>query len=260
MEASELRPSKIVAVHLNYHSRNTERGKTPAAPSYFLKAPSTLSIAGADVIRPPSCQLLAMEAEVALVMGAECRNVSIDDAWGYVGWVTAVNDLGVYDLRYADPGSNVHSKSFDTFTPIGPRLLEAQSVGPDGFHLRGWVNGDLVQDARLEDDLTFSFPYLVADLSRVMTLNAGDIILTGTPRGSTVVEPGDVVEVEVSHSSGTTSGQLTNRIAAASGVLGETGAQPRIDEQTLAAAYGAEHSDKVERFLARYGDKFAAHQ
>lgn len=239
MDATELRPSKIIAVHLNYHSRNAERGKAPEAPSYFLKAPSTLSVTGEDVLRPPGCRLLAMEAEVALVIGGECRNIRIEDAWDRVGWVTAANDYGVYDLRYADPGSNVHSKSFDTFTPIGPKLIKAESIGPEGFHLRGWINGNLVQDAQLDVDLVFSFPFLIADLSRVMRLNPGDIILTGTPRGSTVVEPGDLVEVEVSHSSGVSSERLGNRIVSLAGDLADTGAQPHIDQATLAAAYGS---------------------
>ncbi|MFJ5696083.1 fumarylacetoacetate hydrolase family protein [Arthrobacter sp. NPDC093125] len=239
MEATDLRPSKIIAVHLNYHSRNAERGKAPETPSYFLKAPSTLNHTGQDVLRPPGCQLLAMEAEVALIIGDVCRNAAIADAWNYVGWVAAANDFGVYDLRYADPGSNVHSKSFDTFTPIGARLMKADALDPAGFHLRGWINGKLVQDAAMSEDLVFSFPYLVADLSRVMTLNRGDIILTGTPRGSTVVEPGDFVEVEVSHSSGASSNRLGNKIVALPGDLAETGAQPRINQKTLAAAYGS---------------------
>ncbi len=239
MEATDLRPSKIVAVHLNYHSRIRERGKVPENPSYFLKAPSTLNSSGENVCRPSACELLAMEAEVALVIGRECKNVKIQDAWEYVDWVAAANDYGVYDLRYADPGSNVHSKSFDSFTPIGPNFLSARDAGPDGFHLRGWINGDLVQDALLDEDLAFSFPFLIADLSRVMTLQPGDIILTGTPRGSTVVQPGDEVEIEVTHSSGASSGRLSNRIVALSGELEQTGASPRVDQDTLEAAYGS---------------------
>jgi 2-keto-4-pentenoate hydratase/2-oxohepta-3-ene-1,7-dioic acid hydratase in catechol pathway/regulator of RNase E activity RraA len=239
MEATDLRPSKIIAVHLNYRSRIAERGKAPENPSYFLKAPSTLNVSGEKVYRPPGCELLAMEAEVALVIGKECKNVGVQAAWDYVRWVTAANDYGVYDLRYADPGSNVHSKSFDTFTPIGPKFLSAQELGPDGFHLRGWINGELVQDARLDEDLAFSFPFLIADLSRVMTLHAGDIVLTGTPRGSTVVQPGDTVEVEVSHSSGASSERLTNGIVSLPGELAGTGALPRVDTATLTAAYGS---------------------
>jgi 5-oxopent-3-ene-1,2,5-tricarboxylate decarboxylase / 2-hydroxyhepta-2,4-diene-1,7-dioate isomerase len=239
MEATDLRPSKIIAVHLNYHSRNAERGKAPENPSYFLKAPSTLNVSGEKVCRPSGCELLAMEAEVALVIGKECKNVGVQDAWDYVGWVTASNDYGVYDLRFADPGSNVHSKSFDTFTPIGPKFLSAQELGPDGFHLRGWINGELVQDAQLDEDLAFSFPFLIADLSRVMTLHAGDIILTGTPRGSTVVQLGDLVEVEVSHSSGVSSERLSNRIVGLPGKLAGPGALPRVDPPTLMAAYSS---------------------
>lgn len=239
MEAIDLRPSKIIAVHLNYFSRIQERGKAPANPSYFLKAPSTLSATKQNVCRPPGCELLATEAEVALIIGKVCKNVGTEEAWDYVESVTAANDYGVYDLRYADPGSNVHSKGFDSFTPVGPKFLSARELGPDGFHLRGWINGELVQDARLDEDLAFAFNFLVSDLSRVMTLEPGDIILTGTPRGSTVVQPGDTVDVEVTHSSGDSTGRLSNSIVALPGELEGPGAPPRVDENTLKAAYGA---------------------
>ena len=113
-------------------------------------------------------------------------------------WVTAANDFGVYDLRYADNGSNVRSKGIDGFTPLGPGLLDARSVDPERVRLRTWVNGELAQDAVSGDDLLFSFADIVADVSRLTTLEPGDVILTGTPTGSTVVRPGDLVEVEVS--------------------------------------------------------------
>lgn len=95
---ADLRPSKIIAVHLNYRSRLAERGRAVAAPSYFLKAPSTLSVAGRDLVRPAGCELLQMEAEVALVIGERTRFVTETDAWSRVAFVTAANDAGVTDL------------------------------------------------------------------------------------------------------------------------------------------------------------------
>jgi len=231
-------PSKIIAVHLNYHSRIAQRGKSPAYPSYFLKSPSTLSASSAPVVRPAGCQLLAVEAEVALIIGSRCHQASVETAWEAVRWVTAANDLGVYDLRYADPGSNVHSKSHDGFTPVGPELLDANALGPRGYTLSGWINDRRVQHAALDDDLVFSFPYLVADLSRVMTLLPGDLILTGTPSGSTVADVGDLVSVEVSHSSGATTRRLENYIVEGTGELGTTGAPPLVNSATIADAYG----------------------
>ena len=147
--------------------------------------------------RPPWCELLAFEGEVALVIGTKATRVTTADAWRHVRWVTAANDFGVYDLRYADRGSNVRSKGIDGFTPLGPRLLDARAVDPERVRLRAWVNGELRQDAVSGDDLLFSFADIVADISRLTTLEPGDVILTGTPTGSTVVCPGDVVEVEV---------------------------------------------------------------
>jgi regulator of RNase E activity RraA/2-keto-4-pentenoate hydratase/2-oxohepta-3-ene-1,7-dioic acid hydratase in catechol pathway len=190
-------PSKIVAVHVSYRSRAMERGRLPLWPSYFLKPPSTVAADGDPVLRPPWCELLAFEGEVALVIGTRASRVSPADAWDHVRWVTAANDFGVYDLRYADGGSNLRSKGIDGFTPLGPGLLDARVIDPERVSLRTWVNGVLAQDAVSGADLLFSFADIVADVSRLTTLEPGDVILTGTPTGSTVVRPGDLVEVEV---------------------------------------------------------------
>ncbi len=235
-------PSKLIAVHLNYRSRANERGRLPAEPSYFLKAPSTLSSDGADVIRPAGCKLLASEGEIAIVIGSECRDVTPAQAWAKVGYVTAANDYGVYDLRYADPGSNIHSKGWDGFTPVGPKLLEASAIDPSELHLRAWVDGELVQDALTSEDMLFEPGYVIADLTRMMTLLAGDVILMGTPTGSSVVNPGSVVQVEVTAGELST-GRLTNRIVAADGMIEHYGAMPVVDDQTMKAA----HSPPVSR-------------
>ena len=198
MTALERVPGKIVAVHVSYRSRAAERGTMPAWPSYFLKPSSSLAESGDPVARPPGCELLAFEGEVALVIGRRARRVSRADGWDHVAWITAANDFGVYDLRYADRGSNVRSKGIDGFTPLGPRLIDARAVDLATVRLRTWVNGDLAQDAWPAQDMLFGFGDIVADLSRLVTLEPGDVILTGTPTGSTVVNPGDVVEVEVS--------------------------------------------------------------
>src|SRR3984885_7871184 len=180
-------PSKIIAVHVSYRSRGRERGPPPQCPSYFLKPPSTLAADGDPVLRPPGCELLAFEGEVALVIGTRACRVSPADAWAHVGWITAANDFGVYDLRHADGGSNLRSKGIDGFTPLGPGLIDARAVDPERVSLRTWVNGQLAQDAVSGDDLLFSFADIVADASRLTTLEPGDVILTGTPTGSTVV-------------------------------------------------------------------------
>jgi 2-keto-4-pentenoate hydratase/2-oxohepta-3-ene-1,7-dioic acid hydratase in catechol pathway/regulator of RNase E activity RraA len=261
-------PSKIIAVHVSYRSRAMERGSLPPWPSYFLKPPSTLAADGDPVRRPPGCELLAFEGEVALVIGTRATRVPVGNAWSHVRWVTAANDFGVYDLRHADRGANVRSKGIDGFTPLGPTLLDARTIDPERVTLRTWVNGELAQDAVSGDDLLFSFADIVADASRLTTLEPGDVILTGTPTGSTVVQPGDLVEVEVSAvvareaggaegsvradglgmSRGTgeaggagtvlSTGRLRSPIAEADYELGPPGAMPNADDVQREAAYG----------------------
>jgi 2-keto-4-pentenoate hydratase/2-oxohepta-3-ene-1,7-dioic acid hydratase in catechol pathway/regulator of RNase E activity RraA len=240
MAALERTPGKVVAVHVSYRSRAAERGVMPAWPSYFLKPPSSLAGGGDPVARPPGCELLAFEGEVALVIGRRGRRVSRADAWDCVSALTAANDFGVYDLRYADRGSNVRSKGIDGFTPVGPRLIDARAVDLAALRLRTWVNGELAQDAWPDRDLLFGFADIVADLSRLVTLEPGDLILTGTPAGSTVVNPGDVVEVEVSAGE-QSSGRLRSPIVEADYRLEPPGAMPRADDAERAAAYGAAH-------------------
>jgi regulator of RNase E activity RraA/2-keto-4-pentenoate hydratase/2-oxohepta-3-ene-1,7-dioic acid hydratase in catechol pathway len=238
MAALERVPGKVVAVHVSYRSRAAERGVTPAWPSYFLKPPTSLAGSGDPVARPPGCELLAFEGEVALVIGRRARRVSPADGWDHVAAVTAANDFGVYDLRYADRGSNVRSKGIDGFTPVGPRLLDARAVELAELRLRTWVNGEPAQDAWPDRDMLWGFGDIVADLSRLLTLEPGDLILTGTPTGSTVVTPGDVVEVEVS-SGEQSSGRLRSPIVEADYPLAPPGAMPRADDAERSAAYGA---------------------
>jgi 2-keto-4-pentenoate hydratase/2-oxohepta-3-ene-1,7-dioic acid hydratase in catechol pathway/regulator of RNase E activity RraA len=238
MTALERIPGKIVAVHVSYRSRAAERGTMPAWPSYFLKPSSSLAESGDPVARPPGCELLAFEGEVALVIGRRARRVSRADGWEHVAWITAANDFGVYDLRYADRGSNLRSKGTDGFTPLGPRLIDARAVDLAAVRLRTWVNGDLAQDAWPARDMLFGFGDIVADLSRLVTLQPGDVILTGTPTGSTVVNPGDVVEVEVT-AADLSSGRLRSPVVEADYRLDPPGAMPRAGAAEREAAYGA---------------------
>ena len=163
----------------------------------------------------------------------------------------------MYDLRYADRGSNVRSKGIDGFTPLGPALLDARDVDPENIRLRTWVNGEPVQDAVTGDDLLFSLADIVADISRLTTLEPGDVILTGTPSGSTVVRPGDLVEVEVSYGQQTT-GRLRSPIEEADYTLSPPGAMPDADDAQRELAYGARGApgptDSPAELLAAVGD------
>jgi 5-oxopent-3-ene-1,2,5-tricarboxylate decarboxylase / 2-hydroxyhepta-2,4-diene-1,7-dioate isomerase len=233
-------PGKIVAVHLNYRSRAEQRGRTPAQPSYFLKPSSSLAATGSTLERPSGAELLAFEGEIALVIGEPARRVSPEDGWKHVASVTAANDFGIYDMRAADKGSNVRSKGGDGFTPIGPRLIDAASVDPSGLRVRTWLNGALVQDDT-SSTLLFPFGQLVADLSQLMTLETGDVILTGTPAGSSVVVPGDVVEVEVDApdaAGAPSSGRLVTTITEGEVPFGDFGTKPAADDHQRIEAWG----------------------
>ncbi|MFE0154919.1 fumarylacetoacetate hydrolase family protein, partial [Nonomuraea sp. NPDC059007] len=226
-----LAPGKIIAVHLNYRGRAAERGRLPSAPSYFLKPPSSLSWSGRPVVRPAGCELLTFEGEIAVVIGARARCVPPQRALEHVAGYTAANDFGVYDFRHADRGSNLRAKGQDGYTPVGPAILTG--VDPGALRLRTYVNGELAQEADT-GELLFGFDLLIADLSRYMTLEPGDLILAGTPAGSTVVKPGDVVEVELEDA-----GRLRNEVVAEPRAAPAAwGAQPRADEESRAAAVG----------------------
>jgi 2-keto-4-pentenoate hydratase/2-oxohepta-3-ene-1,7-dioic acid hydratase in catechol pathway/regulator of RNase E activity RraA len=232
---------KVIAVHINYPSRAAQRGRTPEQPSYFLKPSSSLVLGSAEapsvVERPAGCELLGYEGEIALIIGKPARRVGLEDAWSHVEWVTASNDLGVYDLRYADKGSNLRSKGGDGFTPVGPGLIAADAVDPAKLRIRTWHNGELVQDDTTEE-LLFPFARLVADLSQLLTLEEGDIILTGTPAGASVARPGDVVEVEVS-TGDSSSGRLVTRVEEGTTAFADFGAQPKADDVQREEAYGS---------------------
>lgn len=231
------RPGKVYAVHLNYPSRAAQRGRTPEAASYFFKPSSSLAGPG-EVARPQGTELLGFEGEVALIIGTAARGVSPDAGWSHVGWITASNDLGLYDIRYADKGSNVRSKGGDGFTPIGPELVDARVVDPAGLRVRTWRGDELIQDDTTAD-LLFDFGHLVADLSRFATLEPGDVILTGTPAGASVAEPGQTITVEVSSldDASITSGKLVTTVVEGP-ALGGWGSAPKVDDQVRADAWG----------------------
>ncbi|MFT4230541.1 MAG: fumarylacetoacetate hydrolase family protein [Microbacterium sp.] len=234
------RPGKIIAIHLSYASRADQRGRRPAHLSYFFKVSSSVAASGSTIARPEGTELLAFEGEIALVIGTPARWVSVDDAWRHVEWVTASNDFGLYDLRANDRGSNVRSKGGDGYTPIGPDLIPAAGLDPAGLRLRTWVNGALAQDDTTAG-LIFSLPQMVADLSQHFTLEPGDVILTGTPAGSSVVVPGDVVEVEVDvPATGATSGRLVTTVVEGRGGFDPAlGSLPAVDDTQRAEAWGS---------------------
>lgn len=232
------RPGKIVAVHLAYASRADQRGRRPAAPSYFFKPSSSVAPSDAEIVRPAGTELLAFEGEIALVIGEPARWVTPDAAWSHVASVTAANDFGLYDLRANDKGSNVRSKGGDGFTPLGPALIDARKVDPTALRLRTWVDGALVQDDTTAG-LIFPLAQIVADLSQHFTLETGDVILTGTPAGSSVVVPGQVVEVQVDAGDLSTGRLRTTVVEGERSFDAAIGSLPAVDDTQRTEAWGS---------------------
>ena len=240
---SPVEPSKIVATHLTYRSRAEEykMARLPEAPSYFLKPPSSLSGHGAPVVRPHGCRFLNYEGEVAVVIGRRCRGVSVAEALDYVRGYIVANDWGVHDFRHADRGSMLRVKGQDGFCPLGPVMVDAADVDPEDLTLRTFVNGEQVQHGHTGTDLLFSIAYQVADVARLITLEPGDVLLTGTPANSRPVEPGDVVAVEIDGI-----GRLENTVEQSEIELEPVGDPPMVSAQTLHVAL-AIPEDEAER-------------
>jgi 5-oxopent-3-ene-1,2,5-tricarboxylate decarboxylase/2-hydroxyhepta-2,4-diene-1,7-dioate isomerase len=243
-DLAPVEPTKVIATHLTYRSRLTEYGaRVPAEPSYFMKPPSTLNGHGGVLRRPRGARFLNYEGEVAAVIGRRMHGVSEPDALGYVAGYAPANDVGLHDFRHADRGSMLRVKGQDGFCPIGPELTPAADFDPTDFHLRTFLNGAVVQEAH-SDDLIWPIAYLLADLCRLITLEPGDVILTGTPANSRPMEPGDTVAVEVSGL-----GRLENSVVEWDVDLSGPGEQLQVTAATLHVAT-AMPEDEAERAVA----------
>jgi 5-oxopent-3-ene-1,2,5-tricarboxylate decarboxylase / 2-hydroxyhepta-2,4-diene-1,7-dioate isomerase len=191
-------PSKIIAVHLTYRSRVDEyAAQVPPAPSYFMKPPTTLNGHRGELRRPHGARFLNYEGELAVVIGRRMKGVGIEEALDHVAAYAPANDVGLHDFRHADRGSMLRVKGQDGFLPIGPELVPASEFDPTDYTLRTILNGEVVQEATA-GDLIWGVAYQLADLCRLITLEPGDVVLTGTPANSRPMEPGDVVAVEIS--------------------------------------------------------------
>jgi 5-oxopent-3-ene-1,2,5-tricarboxylate decarboxylase/2-hydroxyhepta-2,4-diene-1,7-dioate isomerase len=191
--------SKIIGVHISYASRSLETRQRPRpgpTPTYFTKPPSALNGHGGVVLRPEDCRYLNYEGELAVIIGKTCRNVVPDEAWDYIAGFCPALDMGVQDFRDTDQGSMLRVKGADTLLPIGPGIVRGVDVFAQT--LRTFVNGQLVQEAHIGEEMIWGPHYIIADLARHITLQAGDVLLLGTPAHSRSVSPGDVVECEIS--------------------------------------------------------------
>jgi 2-keto-4-pentenoate hydratase/2-oxohepta-3-ene-1,7-dioic acid hydratase in catechol pathway len=189
-----VQPSKIVCVGRNYAAHAKELGnEVPKQPLLFLKPSSSLIGPDESIVMPGATQQVEYESEIAVVMGKRARKVRAADALGYVRGVTCANDVTARDLQKVD-GQWGRAKGFDTFCPVGPRV--AEDVDWDNLTVIGRVNGTERQRGSVKD-MIFPIPVLIEYISGIMTLEPGDLILTGTPEGVGKLAPGDVVEVEI---------------------------------------------------------------
>ena len=234
MHLAPCEPTKIICIHLNYESRVREfMAKMAPAPTYFHKPISSLNAHGGTVVRPPRCKYLNYEGEIAIVIGRECRHIAPSEAVEHIAGYTIANDYGLHDFRDTDSGSMLRVKGADTLCPVGPGLVEGWD-----FHdkkIRTLVNGHVRQDGNTSE-MKWDMHYLVADIARTITLQPGDILLSGTPAISRTVYPGDVVEVHVEGL-----GTLRNHIVEGpTPIRTDVGAQPTESEEVLSTAQGGD--------------------
>ncbi len=187
-------PGKIVGIGRNYREHAAELGNPmPAEPVLFLKSPGALIGPHAPIVLPPESQRVEHEGEIAVVVGARLRRAGADEAAAAIFGVTAANDVTARDLQRRDP-TFARAKSFDTFCPLGPALR----VDPDLGELRVETRVDgVVRQRGHVAEMTWGIVELLVYASRMMTLEAGDLLLTGTPAGVGPLADGERVEVEV---------------------------------------------------------------
>ena len=190
-------PTKIVCVGRNYPAHAAEhKVKVPQEPLLFFKPPSSVIGPGAPIVLTPQSKRVEHEAELAIVIGRRCRDVTPEEAWEYVLGVTCGNDVTARDLQRRDE-LWTRAKGFDTFCPLGPWLVTGLSEADAAdLEVVCRVNGEVRQRGRT-GEMVFSPAHLIAYTSSIMTLEPGDVIMTGTPAGVGPLVAGDAVEVEI---------------------------------------------------------------
>ena len=187
-------PSKIVAVGLNYRDHAAELGMAiPDEPVIFLKPPTTVIGPGEAICHPAASTRVDYEAELGVVVRARVKGITPREAPGHILGYTCANDVTARDLQKKD-GQWTRAKSFDGFCPVGPWL--ETGLDPDDLLIQSYLNGELRQSSRTSQ-LIFRVNELVSFISGIMTLEPGDLIITGTPAGIGPMKPGDEVEVRI---------------------------------------------------------------
>ena len=187
-------PSKIVCIGKNFADHAAEIGEEITdEPLIFFKPSSSIIGHGDAIVIPPQSKQVELEAELCLVIGKLAKNVSEDKALEYLWGVTIANDVTARDLQFGD-GQWARSKAFDTFCPLGP-WVETEFV-PDSQVIESRINGEVRQNVAVSE-MVHKIPFIISYVSKNMSLLPGDIILTGSPAGISVINAGDIIECEV---------------------------------------------------------------
>ena len=209
------RPGKIVCVGLNYRDHAEEQGaELPEAPLLFAKFTTSLIGPGDAIVIPPVVTKCDYEAELGVVLGATVKQVSTENALEAVAGYVAANDVSARDLQFGD-GQWTRGKSPDTFCPVGPLVPASEVPDPHALPIRAILNGEVVQESTTAN-LVFGVDEVISYASQTATLEAGDLILTGTPAGVGIfrkpprlLQPGDEITIEIDGV-----GSLTNPVVA----------------------------------------------
>ncbi len=197
-------PGKIICVGMNYKSHIKEQdGRFPSKPVLFSKARSSIIKNGENIIYPSGVNELDYEVELAVVIGKRIKNVPEDKISGYIYGYTILNDITARDIQ-KNESQWYRAKSFDTFCPIGPVIIRKDKIpDPDNINLKSYVNSELRQDGNTSD-MIFGTYELISYISRSITLEAGDLVSTGTPSGvgifmkeKKLLSPGDIITCEI---------------------------------------------------------------
>jgi 2-keto-4-pentenoate hydratase/2-oxohepta-3-ene-1,7-dioic acid hydratase in catechol pathway len=206
-------PSKIIALGLNYREHVAESVKAqftavpieePTEPILFAKTPNVLAGPGSPILIPAILSRydfkparIDYEAELAFIISDTCKNVPEAEAYNHIYGFTCMNDVSQRDLQKAEKAGWFRGKSFDTFGPIGSRIVLKEDIGDaQNLHIECRLNGKVVQSSNTSA-MIFSIPEILSFISHNITLNAGDIIMTGTPSGVGPLHAGDLVEIEI---------------------------------------------------------------
>jgi len=212
-ERYSVQPSKIIALGLNYDDHVKESvflkaknftPERPTEPVLFPKTPNVLIGPGQAIIIPAFLKeynfddlRIDYEAELAVIIKDRCKNVSVEEAYSHVYGYTCINDVSQRNFQTSDKSGWFRGKSLDTFGPVGPVVLRHEDAGdPQNLRITCRLNGETVQDSNTSM-MIFGIPETISFISRHFTLEAGDIIATGTPKGVGRLHHGDVVEIEI---------------------------------------------------------------